>query len=100
MLALGAVVFAIASPSGATVTFASSSVTCKAKLRDTREQLDVAQRSADAASAAYSDAVDHIENARPLLRTQILEWRRQGLSWSWIKRSPVWRAFSEQLYGT
>jgi hypothetical protein len=97
---IGAVALAIASPSGATVALGTTTITCKAKLAATRDDLRRARANWHSSFAAYQDAVDHIENARPLLRRQILSWRHQGLSWASIKASPIGRAFYGQLYGS
>lgn len=100
VVGVATVIGMVGGPTGATIAYHGAVVDCHATLVVTRKQLKTAKASAAASFDAYEEQTNRIENARPLLREQILDWHRAGVPWSWIKTSSVGRAFYEQLYGT
>ena len=67
--------------------------TCEGKLAQARQQ-------SDGWFEAYQETVGFIETARPLIRQQILVWRHEGKTWTWIKNNPVGKAFYGPLQYT
>ena len=72
---------------------ASVPTTCEGKLAQARQQ-------SDGWFEAYQETVGFIETARPLVRQQILTWRHEGKTWTWIKNNPVGKAFYGPLQYT
>lgn len=58
------------------------------------------QATLDQTELALVDATDRLEDARPILRRQIQQWRAAGRSWAWIKSKPAWAAYRGPLLGT
>jgi hypothetical protein len=62
---------------------------------------DRLRRELAATNDAYQDALDRVEDARPLVRLQVRKWRDElGLSWTYIKTQPAWHAYRGPLLGT